>query len=106
MVVDRGYLDYNPVVQIILRGKYKSLNRDEKRLLKDRQAIQPLIGNTRSDHPDKLVLAAERRLQGAMCNTPHAMSCAAGYNIRWLLRAIVGLGLGGLFYASELWSRA
>ena len=29
----------------------------------------------------------------------HALSCAAGYNIRWLLRAIVGPGLGGLFYA-------
>jgi IS5 family transposase len=29
----------------------------------------------------------------------HALSCAAGYNIRWLLRAIVRLGLGGLFYA-------
>ena len=32
----------------------------------------------------------------------HALSCAAGYNIRWLLRAIVRLGLGGLFYA--LWA--
>ena len=29
----------------------------------------------------------------------HALSCAAGYNIRWLLRAIARLGLGGLFYA-------
>ena len=29
----------------------------------------------------------------------HALSCAAGYNIRWLLRVIVRLGLGGLFYA-------
>ena len=27
------------------------------------------------------------------------LSCAAGYNIRWLLQAIVRLGLGGLFYA-------
>ena len=29
----------------------------------------------------------------------HALSCAAGYNIRWLLRAIARLGLGGLFCA-------
>ena len=45
------------------------------------------------------MLAAERRLQGAMGNAPHELSCAAGYNIRWLVRAIVGLGLVGLFYA-------
>ena len=29
----------------------------------------------------------------------HALSCTAGYNIRWLLRAIVGLGLRGPSYA-------
>ena len=29
----------------------------------------------------------------------HALSCAAGYNIRWLLRAITRLGLKGLFCA-------
>ena len=38
-------------------------------------------------------------LQGAMGDALHALSFAAGYNIRWLLRAIVRLGLGGLFYA-------
>ena len=27
----------------------------------------------------------------------HALSCAAGYNIRWLLRAITRLGLKTLF---------
>ena len=27
------------------------------------------------------------------------MCCAAGYNIRWLLRAITRLGLQGLFFA-------
>ena len=38
-------------------------------------------------------------LQGTMGDALHALSCAAGYNIRWLLRAIVRLGLGRLFYA-------
>ena len=38
-------------------------------------------------------------LQGTMGDALHALSWAAGYNIRWLLRAIVRLGLGGLFYA-------
>jgi IS5 family transposase len=27
----------------------------------------------------------------------HAVLCAAGFNIRWLLRAIVRLGLGAVF---------
>ena len=76
------------------RGKYKSLTDHEKRLLKRRQAIEPLIGHTKSDHRmDRCWL------QGAMGDALHALSCAAGYNIRWLLRAIVRLGLGGLFYA-------
>ena len=35
----------------------------------------------------------------------HAVLCAAGYNIRWLLRAIVRLGLKGLFapLLARLW---
>jgi IS5 family transposase len=37
-------------------------------------------------------------LQGAVGDALHALSCAAGYNIRWLLRAIARLGLGGLFF--------
>ena len=31
-------------------------------------------------------------LQGAIGDALHALSCAAGYNIRWLLRAIARLG--------------
>ena len=30
-------------------------------------------------------------LKGALGDALHALSCAAGYNIRWLMRAIVGL---------------
>ena len=97
VIVDLGYRGVdadNPGVQIIHRGKYKSLSDHEKRLLKRRQAIEPLIGHTKSDHRmDRCWL------QGAMGDALHALSCAAGYNIRWLLRAIVRLGLGGLFYA-------
>ena len=35
----------------------------------------------------------------------HAVLCAAGYNIRWLLRAVARLGLAALFYA-WLWQRS
>ena len=97
VIVDLGYRGVdadNPGVQIIHRGKYKSLTDHEKRLLKRRQAIEPLIGHTKVDHRmDRCWL------QGAMGDALHALSCAAGYNIRWLLRVIVRLGLGGLFYA-------
>jgi IS5 family transposase len=97
VIVDLGYRGVdadNPGVQIIHRGKYKSLSDHEKRLLKRRQAIEPLIGHTKADHRmDRCWL------QGAMGDALHALSCAAGYNVRWLLRAIVRLGLSGLFYA-------
>ena len=33
-------------------------------------------------------------LKGALGDALHALSCAAGYNIRWLLRAITRLGTG------------
>ena len=97
VIVDLGYRGVdadNPGVQIIHRGKYKSLTEHEKRLLKRRQAIEPLIGHTKSDHRmDRCWL------QGVLGDALHALSCAAGYNIRWLLRAIARLGLQGLFFA-------
>ena len=97
VIVDLGYRGVdsdNPGVQIIHRGKYKSLSEQEKKLLKRRQAIEPLIGHTKADHRmDRCWL------QGAVGDALHALSCAAGYNIRWLLRAITRLGLAGLFYA-------
>jgi len=97
VIVDLGYRGVdadNPGVQIIHRGKFKSLSDHEKRLLKRRQAIEPLIGHTRADHRmDRCWL------QGAVGDALHALCCAAGYNIRWLLRAITRLGLGALFCA-------
>ena len=97
VVVDLGYRGVdadNPSVQIIHRGKYKSLSDHEKKLLKRRQAIEPLIGHAKADHRmDRCWLP------GAVGDALHALSCAAGYNIRWLLRAITRLGLKGLFCA-------
>jgi transposase, IS5 family len=96
VIVDLGYRGVdadNPGVQIIHRGKYKSLSDHEKRLLKRRQAIEPLIGHTKADHRmDRCWL------QGAVGDALHALCCAAGYNIRWLLRAIARLGLGAPFF--------
>ena len=36
-------------------------------------------------------------LQGALGDALHSISCAAGYNLRWLLRAIARLGIGAVF---------
>ena len=63
-----------------------------KRWLKRRQAIEPMIGHVKSDNRmDRCWL------QGALGDALHALSCAAGYNIRWLLRAIARLGLKVVF---------
>jgi IS5 family transposase len=36
-------------------------------------------------------------LAGATGDALHAVLCAAGYNIRWLMRAVARLGLVGFF---------
>ena len=85
-VVDLGYRGVdqdNPGVEIIHRGKYKTLTTQQRQWLKRRQAIEPAIGHTKSDHRmDRCWL------KGAVGDALHAISCAAGYNIRWLMRAI------------------
>ena len=82
----------NPRVQIIHRGRYKSLSKQEQRWLKRRQAVEPAIGHLKSDHRlDRCWL------KGALGDALHAISCAAGYNLRWLLRAVARLGIGPAF---------
>jgi len=88
VIVDLGYRGVdadNPGVQIIHRGKYKSLTTLQRKWLKRRQAIEPLIGHTKADHGMQRCW-----LKGELGDALHALSCAAGYNIRWLLRAIAG----------------
>ena len=36
-------------------------------------------------------------LKGAVGDALHTLSCSAGYNLRWLLRAIARLGIGPTF---------
>jgi len=88
----------NPGVEIIHRGKYKSLTSQQRRWLKRCQAVEPAIGHANSDS------RMDRGwLQGALGDALHALSCAAGYNIRWLMRAIVRLAAKRSFCAlSEL----
>ena len=58
-----------------------TLTAQEKKLLKRRQAIEPAIGH----------------LKGELSDSLHAVLCAAGYNIRWLLRMIAKKGVAFLW---------
>ena len=96
-IVDLGYRgvdkDLAPV-QVIHRGKFKSLTPRQKSWLRRRQAIEPLIGHAKADHRmDRCWL------KGAEGDALHAVLCAAGFNIRWLLRAIARLGPEVVFLA-------
>jgi IS5 family transposase len=103
----RGVDQQNPTVSIKHRGKYKRLSDKERRLLKRRQAIEPIIGHLKSDHRMNRC-----HLKGANGDAIHAVLCAAGYNIRWLLRVIRKKGLGlyflliKLFGLAFLWSKS
>src|SRR5882757_280997 len=68
-------------VHLIHRGKHKTLTSTQRRWLKRRQAIEPIIGHVKHDH-------GMRRcwLKGQAGDELHAVLCAAGYNLRWLLR--------------------
>jgi len=94
VIVDLGYRGVdkdNPTVEIIHRGKYKSLTQPQRRWLRRRQAVEPAIGHLKSDNRmDRCWL------QGQLGDALHAVLCAAGYNLRWLMRAMVRLGLKAL----------
>lgn len=89
----RGVDAENPEVEIIHRGKYRSLSAQQRRWLKRRQAIEPAIGHLKQDHRmDRCWL------QGALGDALHAVLCAAGYNLRWLIRAVLRGRIKPLFW--------
>lgn len=100
-VVDLGFRGVDAEVapvQVIHRGKHKSLSATQRRWLKRRQAIEPAIGHAKLDHRmDRCWL------NGATGDALHAVLCAAGFNIRWLLRAIVRRGLAPVFLRLLAW---
>ena len=89
--VDLGYRGVdaqNPDVQIVHRGKTKRISQQDRKLLKRRQAIEPIIELLKADHR-----MDRRHLKGAQGDRLHAVQCAAGYNIRWLLPMIARKGI-------------
>lgn len=104
--VDLGYRGVdadNPDVHIVHRGKSKRISEQERKLLKRRQAIEPIIGHLKSDNRmDRC------HLKGGTGDRLHAVLCAAGYNIRWLLRMIAKKGvafLNKLYLRLQKWGR-
>ena len=89
--VDLGYRGVdadNPGVRVVHRGKPARLTAQERRQLKRRQAIEPVIGHLKTDHRmDRC------HLKGEIGDRLHAVLCAAGYNLKWLLRMIAKKGV-------------
>src|SRR3990167_4933969 len=69
------------------RRGFKTLTTQERKLLRRRQAIEPIIGHLKADHR-----MARCHLKGEQGDRLHAVLCAAGYNLRWLLRMIAKRG--------------
>ena len=69
------------------------MTEQQRHWLKRRQAIEPTIGHTKHDHGMKRCW-----LKGANGDALHAVLCAAGFNIRWLLRAIARGGIAALLF--------
>lgn len=89
--VDLGYRGVdadNPGVHIVHRGKSKRITEEERQLLKRRQAIEPIIGHLKQDHR-----MGRCHLKGETGDRLHAVLCAAGDNIKWLLRMIAKKGI-------------
>ena len=100
VVVDLGYRGVdadNPGVEILHRGRFKSMTNQQRRWLKRRQAIEPAIGHLKSDHRMNRCWLA-----GSLGDALHAVLCAAGYNLRWLLRAIAAGRVRRLFFVLRL----
>ena len=70
----RGVDQVNPGIDIKHRGKFKSLTDQEKKMLKRRQAIEPIIGHLKADQRMNRC-----HLKGAEGDSLHAVLCAAGY---------------------------
>ncbi len=79
----RGVDEQIGEVQLIHRGKLKTLTVQQRKALKRRQAVEPVIGHMKQDNG-----MGRCWLKGAEGDALNAVLAAAGYNLRWLLRAI------------------
>ena len=88
-VVDLGYRGVdaaNPGVLVKHRGWIRSMTDKDRQQLKRRQAVEPVIGHLKADHR-----MARCWLKGAIGDAINTVLAAAGFNLRWLMRAVVRL---------------
>ena len=88
-VVDLGYRGVdaaNPGVLIKHRGWIRSMSDKDRQQLKRRQAVEPVIGHLKADHR-----MARCWLKGSIGDAINTVLAAAGFNLRWLMRALVRL---------------
>ncbi|KGE50291.1 transposase, partial [Xanthomonas axonopodis] len=86
-IVDLGYRGREvDGVQILHRGKAKTLTRRQWGWINRRPAVEPVIGHLKQD-----CRLNRCHLKGAEGDALHVLGCAAGYNLRWLLRWIAFL---------------
>ena len=96
VIVDLGFRGRSiEGVDILHRGKAKGLTRSQWRWVKRRQAIEPIIGHVKDDCGMRRC-----RLKGPLGDAMHAVLCASGYNLRWLLRWIAAFCA---FALASLW---
>ena len=92
-IVDLDYQGVEvPGVESFHRSRIKRLSAKARRLLKRCPAVEPVIGHLKDDCGLR-----QNWLKGSEGDVLHRVLCAAGYNLRWLKRAVVRLGLKALF---------
>lgn len=80
-LVDRGYRGVQAACGTrLLVSHTRRLPRALKKLLKRRQAIEPVIGHMKTDG-----LLNRNWLKGALGDAMHALLCGAGHNLRMIL---------------------
>lgn len=82
ILVDLGYRGRDVAdTQIIHKGKRKSLTPSERKWLKRRSAIEPIIGHLKAEHRMR-----RNYLKGQQGDALNVVLAAAGFNIKWLMR--------------------
>ena len=82
--VDRGYRGHGVAdSQIFISDQKRGVNAQLKRMLKRRQAIEPVIGHIKNDG-----LLGRNYLKGAEGDQMNAMLSCAGHNMRIILKKI------------------
>lgn len=92
-IVDLGYRGRDLAdIPVRHRGRIKSMTASQRRWLKRRQAVEPVIGHLKAEHRMR-----RNHLKGQLGDALNVVLAAAGYNLRWLMRWLVA-------FCARFWS--